>query len=323
MRYTFALIIFCCLIPSSLLAQERYQDFLFEEVKATTYTYFTKPEEALKVDVYEPTKDTAPQRPLLLYVHGGGFAGGKRDEDRHTQFCKIMAQKGYVAATMDYTLVMKGKSFSCDQAAPNKIETFRLTGLDISRAVRYFINQKEVFRIDTTKIVLLGSSAGAEAVLHAAYWNGCRKNNEEVILSDAFQYGGVISMAGAIVSLDFIRAKSAIPTQLFHGTCDNLVPYGAAPHHYCAVGDPGYLVLYGAYAIAEQLRNLGKPFYLVTGCQGRHEWNDKPLFEYVPEITNFVYQDILQNKQRQIHLVIPTGQDDCPNYPAFNFCTEE
>lgn len=184
--------------------KQRFLHSVFDSVSIQTFSYFEDESQELQMDVYSPQGDTAKHRPVLLYVHGGGFAGGRRDEERYTEFCKTMAKKGYVAITMSYTLVMKGKSFSCDQPAPNKIKTFKQVGQDISRATRYLIAQQSSLKIDTNRIVLLGSSAGAEAVLHAAYWNDTWKDDRQVILPDQFKYAGVVSMAGALVSTDLI-----------------------------------------------------------------------------------------------------------------------
>jgi hypothetical protein len=108
------------------------------------------------------------------------------------------------------------------------------------------------------KIILAGSSAGAEAVLHAAYWtaNDLIDLPEQPALPEDFKYGGVISMAGALVDTNLITKENAIPTLLFHGTCDNLVPFGTAPHHYCDESDKGYLMLHGANSIAKRLHHL-------------------------------------------------------------------
>ena len=315
-----SLLLFLCL-PCTNFAQERYQDNIFKNVKMKTYAYSEKNNEFLLADVYSYEKDEEKKRPLLIYVHGGGFASGKRDEKKHNEFCKDMAKKGYVTATIDYTLWMKDKTFSCDQLSSVKIETFKLTANDISRAVNFFIEKKDDFGIDTTKIILLGSSAGAEAILHAAYWSETRKDEEgKVLLSEKFRYAGIISMAGAITSLKLINAGNVIPTQLFHGTCDNLVPYSEAPHHYCDMGKPGYLVLYGGYAIAEHLRSLGKSYYLVTACNGGHEWAGRPLYENIPQITDFLYNDVLKRSNRQLHVILPTDRSDCPEYSDLNFC---
>lgn len=56
-------------------------------------------------------------------------------------------------------------------------------------------------------------------------------------------------MTGTITSIDNITLKTAIPTQLFHGTSDKLVPFNVASHHYFSQKDTSYLVLYGSKAI--------------------------------------------------------------------------
>ncbi|MGB3587471.1 MAG: alpha/beta hydrolase [Tunicatimonas sp.] len=307
------------IVASASLAQERYLDSLFS-VQMETLTYAQKPNEQLDLDIYTPQADSETLRPLLLYVHGGGFSGGQRNGERADRFFRQLAQRGYVVATMSYTLTMKGKSFSCDQPTPNKINTFRTAGNDIARATRFLNSQAGELGIDTTQIVLAGSSAGAEAVLHAAYWPETRVAEGQSLISDKFKYAGVISMAGALVSLDWVTTESAMPTQFFHGTCDNLVPYGEAPHHYCEVGEPGYMPLYGPEAITDKLRELGKPYYLYTVCRGRHEWAGRPLANNVAEITDFLYHDVLQQQSRQLHTVQASEGDDCPDYPGFNYC---
>ncbi|MEM8967358.1 MAG: alpha/beta hydrolase [Bacteroidota bacterium] len=300
-------------------AQEHYLDSLFS-VQMETYTYAEKPDESLELDLYLPQNDQEKLRPLLLYVHGGGFSGGQRNGDRTNQFCQQLAQKGYAVATMSYTLTMKGQSFSCDQPTPNKINTFRVAANDIARATRFLAERSEEFGINANQIVLAGSSAGAEAVLHAAYWRDTWTVDDQELLPEDFSYAGVISMAGALVSLDWVTEESAIPTQFFHGTCDNLVPYGEAPHHYCSVGEPGYMPLYGAEVISAKLRELGKPYYLYTVCQGRHEWAGRPLSNNVAEITDFLYHDVLNQEKRQLHTIQASEGEGCPNYPQFNYC---
>ncbi len=302
------------------IAQERYVDSIFSEVEMITEVFAVKGDEELKMDVYIPKNDKETLRPLLLYVHGGGFSGGERNNGMYNQFAEKMAYKGYVNATIDYTLTMKGKSFGCDQPAPNKINSFLQAGYDLSRATRYLIQNAERFGIDTSKIVILGSSAGAETVIHAAYWDAVKQDGKEVLLPENFKYAGVVSMAGAITTLDVITKENAIPTQLFHGTCDNLVPYATAAHHYCPIETPGYLILFGGYSIYNHLVNLGKPCYLVTICNGGHEWANKPLYDNVREITDFVYYDVLNSFTRQIHMIEGSDKESCSSFSSYNFC---
>jgi len=285
-------------------AQTAYIDSLFTTIEKTTHTYFNKLDEELKLDVFDPVENRDKKRPVILYVHGGGFSGGERDDPVHESFLKHFAYKGYVTATMSYTLQRKGQSFGCDVDAGIKIETFLETARDINRATSFFIKNGDSFAIDPSNIVIVGSSAGAEAVLHAAYWDLTKSDSTGVILPDRFRYGGVISMAGATSNINHITSENAIPTQLFHGTNDPLVPYGIASHHYCPTQSPGFLMLFGAHAIMEKLRDHNVGYYLVTGISGKHEWASMPLSEFRTELSDFIYQDVLLDRKREISLEI-------------------
>jgi predicted esterase len=260
----------------------------------------------LAIDLFVP--QTAVNKPLLVYVHGGGFAGGERDHPNHIDFCEHFAKQGWVTATISYHLLMKGKSFSCDQAAANKITTFAESARNVNQAVAYLIKNADRYNIDPSKIVIAGSSAGAEAVINAGYW----KKTQENILPANFKYAGIISMAGALIDENWITSESAVPTALFHGTCDNLVPYATASHHYCNPEQPGFLTLFGSYAIAKKLESIGRPYFMVTDCGAGHEWNEKPIRpEYSYLIEDFLQNDVLRKANRSSHQIFREGKLEC------------
>lgn len=305
----FLLLLFTSLSSFGQKPGTRYLNEVFSDFTMQTVTYQTKEEEQLEMDIYEPKGDTQASRPVILYVHGGGFSGGKRDEKRYTDFCEEMAKKGYVAITMSYTLLRKGKSFGCDFSAEGKIGVFDGTAADVHAATKHIVDKATELKINPEMITLAGSSAGAEAVLHAAY-----ALDTTPVLGENFKYAGVISMAGAMINDRLITNDTAIPTQLFHGTCDNLVPYGTAPHHYCDYNTSGFLTLYGGKSIADRLGAIGEGFYMVTGCNGGHEWNDRPMIVYSNLITDFIYHDVLKRETRQIHII----KSDAPNASCNN-----
>lgn len=297
---------------------QRYEQHVIDKIKRTTATYLTTDAEDLQMDIYQPVGDPEKARPVLIYVHGGGFSGGKRDEPMIIDFCEDMTRRGLVVVSMSYTLTMQGQSFGCDQPAENKLATFKQAGIEVGEAVAYLLKHKESLRIDPQNIILSGSSAGAEAVLHAAYWS-----DTHTALPDNFSYAGVISMAGAIFDINLINPDSAIPTQLFHGTCDNLVPYSTAAHHYCKEGDEGYMILYGGKTIADRLGSINRGYYLVTSCNGGHEWASFPMKEYKSEIADFILQDVINGKKRQIH-EITVSENECRLTSAekFDICSQ-
>jgi len=73
-------------------AQERYKDEITDSVRIETYTYAFKDGKSLDLDVYTPAFDNQSLRPLIFYVHGGGFSGGKRNEPGIQTFCKKLAR---------------------------------------------------------------------------------------------------------------------------------------------------------------------------------------------------------------------------------------
>lgn len=61
-----------------------------------------------KYDLYVPKNlDTPESKCLILYIHGGSFNSGSK-EDGDT-WCKYYTSKGYVTASVDYTLQSKKK----------------------------------------------------------------------------------------------------------------------------------------------------------------------------------------------------------------------
>lgn len=286
----------------------------YEGIERETLIY----EDTLALDFFISKTKSKQPKPLLIYVHGGGFAGGERDHPNHIRFCEYFAKKGWATATISYHLTMKGQSFSCDQPVQNKKETILHAAQNINQSVAYLRDHAKEFNLDITKVVIAGSSAGAEAVIHSAYW----KKSQVGILEGDFKYAGVISMAGALLDENWITNETAIPTALFHGTCDNLVPYATASHHYCQADKPGFMMLFGSLPIAMKLKSLNRGYYLVTDCGGGHEWNEKPIRpEYIYMIEDFLENEVLKNQGRQITKVFKEGKGNCAS--NFDFCLDD
>ncbi|AOW16886.1 hypothetical protein LPB03_05120 [Polaribacter vadi] len=286
----------CCLVLHKSFSQTLFLDEV-TKVSKKTRTYKKLDSIKLKLDFYKPRKMDS-KTPLILYAHGGGFSGGKRDDEYIESFANNMAERGYAVASISYQLTRQNLGFDCNTNSTDKINTFNSVSNDISYAINYLIKYKEKFNINPEQIILMGTSAGAEAVLNLAYVH------DNKILSKDFKFAGVISMAGAIITLDKINSKTAIPTQLFHGTDDKLVPYNIAPHHYCDKNSVGYLKLYGSKAIANKLKEIDKPFYLFTIKKGNHSWSGRPMNQCRKEIVDFLYYDVLKNNNRQTEIAI-------------------
>lgn len=319
MKRYWLVLIWLLFAATNAISQERYQGNWFDEIAVETYNYATKDGEDLEMDIYLPQADAELERATIIYVHGGGFSEGNRNDDGIVDFCTRLANHGYVVASISYRLTRKDKpeGFGCDCPATEKLNTFNAAVEDVQDASFFLIENRHQFAIDPQKIILAGSSAGAEAVLNAAYQPPYCYGLD----SGPVSFAGVIGMAGAIPDTIALYDESAIPSLLFHGTDDPLVPYGTAPHHYCDKDEPGYLVLHGSETIAEKLHQLSVPYWLHTSCGAGHELASQPFTDYFDVIIDFCYTYVVEGQGDERHTIIE-GKQNNSKFETFNYCEE-
>lgn len=298
------IMLLCCLLFFQAKAQ-----------KMQTLSYFQNDTLKLDLDLFLPEKSNG-KLPLLLFVHGGGFSGGERQHGH--SICKYLAQNGYAAASITYTLYMKNKKFSCDGVLSEKVKAFQYAANDLWLATSFFISNKEKYNIDESKIFISGSSAGGETVLHAAYWNRDVMKMYGIQLPENFKYAGLVSGAGAIMDLNLITKKNLLPMMLFHGNGDSTVPYGTAAHHYCPTNAGGWLMLFGSYSIYNYTKELNGSVSLFTYCGGGHEYSGT-LFEKDQQLMLGFMNDVLAGKKFRQHTMIPTGKKN-EKSAVYDFC---
>jgi acetyl esterase/lipase len=101
----------------------------------------------LMLDLARPA-DERNTAPCIVCVHGGGWRGGKRQD--LGQLTKVLAEKGFIAATVSYRLT-PGAQF------PAQIE-------DCKAAVRFLRASADKYQIRKDKIGAVGFSAGGHLV---------------------------------------------------------------------------------------------------------------------------------------------------------------
>lgn len=117
----------------------------------------TRPETGY--DLYLPaSKESDGTYALVLYVHGGGFTGGSR-KDGET-WCKYMTAKGYVSASMDYTL--QGKKGS-------QTSNLHLMAGQVKDCVAAIKVKCEELGYPVTEMTVTGASAGGTIAALFAY----------------------------------------------------------------------------------------------------------------------------------------------------------
>lgn len=121
------------------------------EVKFKTLTYNTDKQQPLTLDYY-PSAVTG-NRPCIIVIHGGSWSSG--DSRQLPELNNYLSARGYNVASINYRLAPQYRS-------PAQLE-------DVRDALRYLEKHSRELKIDTSKLVLLGRSAGAQIALLAAY----------------------------------------------------------------------------------------------------------------------------------------------------------
>jgi len=84
---------------------KRYQNEIFGSYQVQSNIPYGKVlAKPLYLDAYTATGDTVSQRPMVLFIHAGGFQTGDKVSGFAKLVCAAMAKRGYVAASIEYRL---------------------------------------------------------------------------------------------------------------------------------------------------------------------------------------------------------------------------
>ena len=204
------------------------QDFLFP---TETYLFAKRDTCDLFLDVYNPARNSqtyfeGKEKPTIIFMFGGGFIRGERNNESYNKWFRQLTENGYRVVSIDYRLGLKG-STKVGVAQVNVLDkAIHMAVEDLFSATNFIIENAAELKINPENIVISGSSAGAIAVMQAEY-EIANRTSWSSVLPEGFNYAGVISFSGAILSregkVDY--KTTPCPTLMLHGTADELVPY--------------------------------------------------------------------------------------------------
>jgi len=188
---------------------------------------------ALSVNIAFPEKYSSKPRPVILFVHGGGFISGDKSH-KNKQIVKF-SKRGFVAASAMYRLAP-------DHKFPSAIE-------DIKLAVRFLKANADKYHIDPERIIVSGSSAGS----YLAVMVGVTGNS--TYFSDHGLYTDVDSSVRAVTAQsspipDLTNPKYAqlswVKRLMPENTADKKAILAAmSPVTYLDVNDPPFFLSHG------------------------------------------------------------------------------
>jgi len=181
---------------------------------------------SLDLEIYRPT--TTGLHPSIIAIYGGGWQSG--EPEHNARFHAYMAHQGYTVVAIDY------------RHAPHYRFPTQLQ--DVQTALQWVSQNAADYEIDTTRIALLGWSAGAHLALLAAY------QTDVIPLRAVVSYYGPTNLTAGYQDPpipDPIDTRAIL--EAFLGGSATQLPRQyelASPLHYVKLGLPPSLLIYGS-----------------------------------------------------------------------------
>ncbi|MFH0970479.1 MAG: alpha/beta hydrolase [Candidatus Diapherotrites archaeon] len=201
--------------------------------------YATVGTETLKLDVYTreipkvtPGKPTNAF-PAVVYIHGGGWTGG--DKSLCGNFCRALAEEGFVAISINYRL-----STSSSNHFPAAIH-------DSKGAIRWIRAHAAEYKIDPTRIAVVGSSSGGNlaSLVGTSYGISELEGTVGGNLEQRSNVQAVVDLFGVV---DFPALSGSGPITTYMGCAYRDCPSAwalASPVTHVSGGDSPFLILHG------------------------------------------------------------------------------
>ncbi|MEI7980238.1 MAG: alpha/beta hydrolase fold domain-containing protein [Bacteroidota bacterium] len=197
-------------------------------VKFADVTNYKGVPTTLYLDVYQPAGDLTKMRPMIIWIHGGGFrTDSYRTQGYIVDYCTRFAKRGYVCMSIDYRL--RAAADMPDQAS--EYPALQDAARDANAAVDWVRAHAEEYNIDPNLIFIAGGSAGGRTAQTVCQFDGPDPTaiyppetiyltipwNKTGMVANATLWGGLEpEMRGWVYPVQ----PSDKPTILVHGTAD-------------------------------------------------------------------------------------------------------
>lgn len=185
---------------------------------------------AQRAELWIPAGERTDQaKPLVVFVHGGGWHSGAPEDYRFV--ARTLGEAGFATALVGYRLVPEGRF-------PAMLE-------DTAAGIRWAIERAGPAGVSTDRIALAGHSAGAYNVLMIGLdprWLRAERVSPEAV-------GGIVSMAGPA---DFHPFTSESAVNALGHVAD---PRTTQPIAFAGADAPPILLLHGTADTVVRVRN--------------------------------------------------------------------
>ena len=295
---TASILLAVCFILTPVFAQDNFKAPAGVTIKRDVT--FLAPDREEKLDLYRPENNDAKEpMPAVVIIHGGGWVKGDKGKEREFVTGTTLAKAGYVAISINYE-TRKGKRW------PGNLR-------DCKNGVRWLRQNAKELNVDSSRIGVIGGSAGGHLALMVAYTGDLPK------FSDDDLYPGISDRVSACVDMYGITNlltrrvtdKEGKPTEelkshrLFSKDREQAPAMwrNASPINYVSKNSPPTLIFHGtrdttvdrdqSRELFAALQKAGVPSKLEMIEGARHAWPLKTDdFDYRSEMVDFFNQHL-------------------------------
>lgn len=276
---------------------------------------FSKKDLELTMDISCP-QGKEGKSPLIVFIHGGAFYVGDKQEPAYMDFKRHFAELGYVTACINYRMGFHIGRDAIERAG-------YMAAQDAHAAIRWLVHHASEYGIDRDRIFLAGSSAGSITAMNATFMSekfrpestrgkaGLFRESADLgrmdrsgnDLKDKFHITAIANMWGAVSDLDMLD-ESRTDIVSFHGDADQVVPYAdGLPFMMAGEKVAGRLSeeMHGSLSITEKADELGRRavMYPYPGMghafntTGREKTPNSHHYEIRGRIADFFYSELV------------------------------
>jgi lysophospholipase L1-like esterase len=267
------------------------------DLRYTQRTNLKGEEERLLLDLYMPSHDTLSKRPLVVFIHGGGFRNGNRKIGMAKQICQAFSKRGYVTASISYRLGIASTNTNADYA-----EALYRAQQDGRTAIRFLKANALRFGIDTNQVFVVGTSAGAMTSLAVGYMDrhevpvSVNTNRWGSLEGDGYEgyssrVHGVVNLWGSMINQLWIQEGDA-PLYNAAGTADKTVPFDSS-YSYHGLGHGPFITYQRCLAMG--IPTVWRPFY---GAGHTLDSDKKKLDSCIREMGDWLYTRLAIHKPK-------------------------
>ncbi|MEM8856675.1 MAG: alpha/beta hydrolase, partial [Chloroflexota bacterium] len=212
----------------------------------------------LLLDIYLPDDGGGRTRPVVVFIHGGGFQTGSKEGKIPRTMLGYFVERGFVGMSINYRLLDDYATYPAEinavidsfsgitEKQQQQARAMYGANRDAKAAIRWIYANAAEYNIDTNHITVIGGSAGSNISIALGvtnpedYRDELSLEEDPTLASTHLEYDStvhtVIDHWGGPTSVMLLEETYAVdrwdgrdaPIHIVHGTNDRTVPFSQA-----------------------------------------------------------------------------------------------